>query len=75
MAIRLTKDLLAILLTAVFLLWVGASAFAPMLLHVQVYNDKGQSLVLMDAFAGVLCFLAYALIAPTIPGRTLRRSE
>src|SRR6266849_5690190 len=55
MAIRLTKDLLAAFITSVFLLWILASAFAPLILHVQVYNDKGQTLVALDLLAAAFC--------------------
>ena len=75
MAFRLTKDLLAIGLTGVFLLWVIATAFAPMLLHVQIYNDKGQTLVMLDAFSAVFCFLGYALIGRTLPGGIVPESR
>ncbi len=64
MPIRLTKELPAIVLTGVFLLWVVASAFAPILLHVQIYNDKGQTLITLDALVAVVCLLGYALVRP-----------
>ncbi len=69
MAFRLTKDVLAIILASVFLMWVVASAFAPIVLHVQVYNDKGQTLVILDVFAAALCFIGYMLIGGRLSER------
>ena len=70
MAIRLTKDLLAAFITSVFLLWILASAFAPLILHVQVYNDKGQTLVALDLLAAAFCLVGYILTSQRIPEET-----
>ncbi len=70
MAFRLTKDLLAAFITSVFLIWVVASAFAPLILHVQVYNDKGQTLVALDLLAAVFCVLGYILTGQRLPEGT-----
>jgi len=75
MRFRLTKDSLVILVTAVFLVWVVATAFAPIIFQVQVYHDKGQTLVTLDALAGVLALVGYIVMASCLPEKIRAQTE
>jgi uncharacterized membrane protein (DUF485 family) len=67
--LRLTKDLLAIVITSVFLIWVLATAFVPVFLHAPVYNDKGQTFFGLNALAATVSLVAYFLVARGLPER------
>lgn len=64
-----TKDLLAVLLTAVFLAWVVASSFAPMFLHLYLSSFQLESLAALDGVVGMFLLFAYLTLARRFPDR------
>ncbi len=70
MAFRLTRDLLAVMVTSAFLLWVVATFFGPLLLHLYVDYRAWGMLFGLDILAAVFCVLVYLLIRTKIPEPT-----
>lgn len=72
MALRWTKDLLAIIITSIFLLWVVGTAFVPLWYYPArdtFYGIKGANLVILDLFAGLCCLSAYIAMGHGLPNR------
>ena len=67
MALRLTRDLLAVMVTSVFLAWLAATFFGPVLLHIYIDYQGWERLFGLDILAAVFCVLGYLLTRTKLP--------
>jgi hypothetical protein len=66
---RLSKDLLAVIVTSVFLVWVVATFFGPMLLHIYIGENGWSTLFELDLLVAAGCILGYIVIGGRLPAQ------
>ncbi len=67
MALRITRDLLAVIVTSAFLGWVVATFFGPMLLHIYIDEQGWPTLFGLDLLVAGLCVVGYTVIRERVP--------